>query len=235
MASLSGFLARAWSAGVEQALPARCGVCGGVGALLCVRCARALPTAGSQRCRRCWATCLVGECPRCAEYGCECTAVRAGFSYAAGAKQLVSAVKYGGRFALAGPMSALMARSWTAYGLSIEAVAAVPLHPRRERERGFNQAEILAGGVATALGLPHLRGLATRPRATRPQARLSGEADRRANVYDAFDCRSAAAAGTRLLLIDDVTTTGATLGACASALFAAGAEAVYGFAFAIAE
>jgi ComF family protein len=99
----------------------------------------------------------------------------------------------------------------------------VPLHPRRQRERGFNQAEDLARG----LGLPLLRAL-RRVRATQPQVDLPAE-QRQTNVKGAFELRRWPFPGNRrpvIVLVDDVVTTGATLDACARQLKKAGAAEI---------
>jgi len=110
---------------------------------------------------------------------------------------------------------------------------AVPLHPARQRRRGYNQAAIAANEVARVLGVPATPALLRRARATAPQARLDREA-RVENVRGAFAAGSAARGGVprAVLLVDDVTTTGVTLGAAAGALRAAGAQHVWGLALA---
>jgi ComF family protein len=103
----------------------------------------------------------------------------------------------------------------------VSAAVPVPLHRRRLRARGFNQ----AAEIAKHLGLPVLAAL-RRVRATRSQTDLPA-ARRHANVRDAFALgRGAEVAGLRLVLVDDVSTTGATLEACARVLAAAGAADV---------
>ncbi len=105
-------------------------------------------------------------------------------------------------------------------------VVPVPLHWTRRVARGFDQAERIAAPLAARLGLPVARVLRRR-RATAAQARL-GRAARLANLAGAFRVdHASAAAGRRVLLVDDVTTTGATLEAAAYALRAAGAEEVF--------
>ncbi len=233
--TLAAAVARVWSTGLDQLLPPRCGVCGGFGSLLCGRCIAALPAAAEKRCARCWQAYASGECPRCAEYGCECTAIRAPFVYRDGARKLVTAVKYGGQYALAAPMAELLAAAWREWHLAAQIVVPVPLHPRRQRTRGFNQAEKLATGLARAVNLARAPELLLRQRATAAQAGMISAGERRANIYGAFACTDEERVkGARILLVDDVTTTGATLGACADVLFQAGAEAVYGLAFAVA-
>lgn len=104
-----------------------------------------------------------------------------------------------------------------------EVVVPVPLHWTRRLARGSSAAEGLAERLASGLGLP-CRSRIRRLRATRMQNELH-PADRLANVRGVF--RSAPAAGRRVLLVDDVTTTGATLAECRAALVAAGASAVF--------
>lgn len=113
---------------------------------------------------------------------------------------------------------------------SIDALIAVPLHARRLRERGYNQAFEIARPVARALGLPLLAAGIVRTRSVDPQAQLAAH-ERVANMRGAFRVRLRLA-GRRIALIDDVITTGATLNSLAEALERAGAEHVEGWAVA---
>ncbi len=111
--------------------------------------------------------------------------------------------------------------------LQFDALLPVPMHPVRQRLRGYNQSERLARVVGAELGLPLLTRALARTRPTRPQVGLTGDA-RRGNLLGAFAVRQPeAVAGKTLLLVDDVATTGASLSECAAALKAAGAKAVY--------
>jgi ComF family protein len=110
----------------------------------------------------------------------------------------------------------------------LDTLVPVPLHPRRRRERGFNQAEEIGRLVAAAAGLAFRRRGLARKKYTRPQVELSGEA-RRANVRGAFGAREAFT-GRSVLLVDDVITTGATVSECARVLREAGAAAVVALA-----
>ena len=108
----------------------------------------------------------------------------------------------------------------------IALVVPVPLHERRRRERGFNQAEAVAREIAGRAGLPLDRRVLRKTRNAPPQTSLE-RADRAANVRGAYAvARGEAIAGKIILLVDDVFTTGATLGACARVLRAAGAAEV---------
>ncbi|MEK7084065.1 MAG: ComF family protein [Patescibacteria group bacterium] len=114
---------------------------------------------------------------------------------------------------------------------SLDAIVPVPLHPKRRAERGFNQSEYLAEAVGICIGTP-VRSLLCRKRYTSSQALLS-KAARRENVHDAFTCKGESVLdGARILLVDDVFTTGATMQECARALLKAGASEVQGMSVA---
>lgn len=141
------------------------------------------------------------------------------------AKELIAQLKYHGRLSLVPFLGQILTEAVLArLGPDpADAVVPVPLHPVRLRERTFNQAELLARRVAGNLRLPCREDLLVRRRATPPQPGLTRR-DRRANVKEAF----ALAAGppirsARLLLVDDVFTTGSTAGACLRLLKGAGA------------
>ena len=106
-----------------------------------------------------------------------------------------------------------------------DAITAVPMHWLREWQRGFNQSQLLAEAISSRTGIPAIRAL-RRTRATPPQAGLSGTGRRR-NLKAAFACRRPKTlAGKRILLIDDVMTTGSTAAACAIELKRCGVERV---------
>jgi ComF family protein len=152
---------------------------------------------------------------------------RAAARYGDHARDALHAFKFGGRRALAAPLGDLLAEIGASLPLeSVDVVVPVPLHPRRERERGFNQSWLLARRVATAWRLTARRDVLTRRVATAPQTALGAEA-RRFNVGGAFRVRRPElVAGRHVLLVDDIMTTGATAGACARALREAGAATV---------
>jgi ComF family protein len=161
-------------------------------------------------------------CARCRRFRGGVDRARAAGAYDGPLRAIVHALKYDGRRSLASPLASLMRRR--AGDLLTGAVCSVPvpLHPSRQRARGFNQAADLAG----ALGLPVVPAL-RRVRATATQADLPA-ARRHSNVRGAFEPTPAARALEEavIVLVDDVSTTGATLDACARALKRAGVAEV---------
>ncbi len=150
----------------------------------------------------------------------------------------IHALKYDGKRQVAAPLARLLAATYRqqmpgSARPRFDAALPVPLHPKRQAERGYNQSALLARGLAREVGLPLREDLLRRARHTPQQVGLD-HAQRRANVAGAFVCpsRHPALAGAALLLVDDVCTTGATLVACAETLRAAGARAVWGLTLA---
>ncbi len=153
---------------------------------------------------------------------------RAAVRYDDVASALVHALKYGDRLDLAPTMGRWMARAGRELTEGADALVPVPLHWRRLWTRRFNQAAALARVISQASAVPVLDDALKRMRATPQQVGLN-RADRATNVQGAFqvpDERSAAVAGRRLVLVDDVLTSGATVDACARALLRAGAAQV---------
>jgi ComF family protein len=144
-------------------------------------------------------------------------------------RTLIHGFKYERNTWLAGDLVRLLASGWEVHfqDVDIDGVGWVPLHPTRRRTRGFNQARLLAEGLATRCGLPVFPGAVRRDRATSTQTNLNTR-QRAQNVHGAFSCpRPARIAGKRLLLVDDVMTTGATVSEVSKVLLEAGAGAVY--------
>jgi ComF family protein len=137
------------------------------------------------------------------------------------------ALKYGGERRLARPLAAALAARWALAGRGGDLVVWVPVHRVRRRDRGFDQAEDLARGMALLLGLP-VAACLERQRRTAAQHALGQEA-RLGNTSGAFAVTPTGRSlvrGRWVVLVDDVVTTGATLAGCAEALLEAGALAV---------
>ena len=200
------------------------------------------PTRGAV-CPACWASIPLAHDPLCATCGDalaswrvgaeglpKCSRCRRGHRviacgrsvgpYEATLRDIVHALKYDGRRSVAQPLAALMIRAGAPVLDGADFAVPVPLHLVRHYTRGFNQAAELAGHV----GLPVVHALRRR-RATTTQTDLP-EGQRHANVLDAFRLRRPIPAGSIVVVIDDVSTTGATVDACARVLLDAGAREV---------
>ncbi|MGH9309230.1 MAG: ComF family protein [Vicinamibacterales bacterium] len=163
------------------------------------------------------------RCPQCRLARRSIACGRALGHYDGALRDILHAFKYEGRRSIGKQLSALMRRQGQAVLAGADVVVPVPLHWRRRWRRGFNQSDELASG----LGLPVLPALRRR-RHTSSQADLPAHA-RQANVRNAFRVRRGTGARVRgacVVLVDDVSTTGATLEACAEALVRAGAREV---------
>ena len=192
--------------------------------VLCRTCFEALPGVGSPVCGRCglptaFVTFVCQECKN-VDFGFE--SARAPLKYEGVGKKIVHALKYRGYKRvverLATPLMLLVLDDGR-----FDAVVPVPLHRSRLRKRGFNQAELLARGVAEKMKATVSDTLEV-VRSTRDQVELSA-AQRRANVAGAYSATESLRG--KILLVDDVFTTGATMSACAATLIRAGAEEVH--------
>jgi ComF family protein len=214
--------------------PSQCACCGQTVTRptrgpLCEPCWAALPRHGCPLCR-CGLP-LPGRASACARCRRGRNPIAAGASlgpYEGPLRTAIHELKYRGRRRVAGRLAeALLGRPEVTPVLGGGALLVpVPLHPRKRRERGFNQSELLAEAISARAGVPLVKDALVRRRETGTQTGLSAAA-RRANVRGAFAVRRRARIeGQRIVLLDDVYTTGATALACAQALLAAGAREV---------
>ncbi len=219
---------------LDYALPPRCPGCGVVVAgahRFCLDCWRGLDFLGGPACARCGDPFPdgfgEGMCARCADRPPAYDAMAAAVAYGAAARALALRLKYAGRPGVAGTMARQMARLVEGQAGGEGAVLVpVPLHRWRLWRRGYNQAALVARALGRRTGLAVDVDLLVRTRATPPMKGL-GPRERARLVHDVFAVpRADRAAGRRVILVDDVYTTGATADACARALKRAGAAHV---------
>lgn len=175
-------------------------------------------------CPRCGLPEPVGGCPRRGAARWLVDRVTTPYALAAPLNRQIHALKYRGARKLARPLGLLLAAALPAAALDVDALVPVPLHCSRRRERGYNQATEIARAVARETGLPLMRRGIERRRPTAAQTDLSADA-RAANLAGAFSAERNLSAA-RLMIVDDVLTTGATVNALALALGNAGAARV---------
>lgn len=201
---------------IDLVFPPYCALCGEMGGWLCDACAEEVLQLGASQRSGGQSTARLSRL--------ECVAPHIGAS-----RRLVHQLKYGGMRVLAAPMAALMYAAHADLLATVEVLVPVPLHPKRVRRRGYNQAVLLAEALGQCAGCAVESDLVVRVRDTPSQVGLT-RAERRANVAGAFAVRSEIVG--HVLLVDDVYTTGATLNACAQAVTQAGAARVSGLVFA---
>lgn len=222
---------------IEDTLfPKRCVSCGRLGSYVCAVCRKAVQLLDIQRCPMCDRPAMDGIThPKCVTtYGMD--GLVGVFRYQGTMKKAIKAVKY--RFAsdMVAELTSLIPHeifSRTIFERA-EGLVPVPLHASRLKQRGFNQAEYIAWALSGRTGIPMRKDFLIRSVATRPQAELRDRASRLANMRSAFHLGLTPhnIKGKRLVLVDDVATTGATMRAAAATLKHAGVASVCGIALA---
>jgi ComF family protein len=210
---------------LDLLLPPSCAGCGRFGHLICPACTDAFRPAAAPDDRFAAADpgMIVGDALELAV---------AAFEHEGALRRALQRLKYGGSGRIALPLAHASAPGLAALTAVCGRIplVPVPVHAARQRQRGYNQAALLARALGVESGLPVV-GLLERRRATVRQHGL-GKAARLHNLRGAFAMREGERSPPRVILIDDILTTSATLEACAGVLRAAGAASVYGFAIA---
>jgi len=167
-------------------------------------------------------------CGSCSIEGWACADIRTPGPFRGTVAEAVHLLKYSGKPSIARRLAGLMADSLEPEGRHRQAdlIAAVPLHGAKQRERGFNQAQLLADELSAKLGIGTDRKAAVRARHNPTQTKLNRR-QRLENVRGIFKVpEPSRVRGRRIILVDDVLTTGATIGSCGQALLEAGASEV---------
>jgi competence protein ComFC len=220
-------------AGLDLLFPPICGGCGEkVGSRWCAQCQSQVRTVALPVCERCGQMIShQGLCGRCRKNPPPFSAIRSWALFDGGVRNAIHRLKYKQDICLgevlARPLIALM----TELNWQVELIIPVPLGIARLKERGYNQAALLAWPIALRYGLPYCSKALVRVRETNSQVSLS-LAERQMNVKGAFRGITKWVGGKIILLVDDVATSCATMDACAQALLQAGASQVYGLTLA---
>ena len=213
--------------------PKRCVGCGREGAFICPSCQNQLFPITPPVCARCGRPLSRGSvCSACAAWEASIDGIRSVYRFEGVAREAVHQLKYSNLRAIAPSLAELIVPYYSSYAIPGDVLVPVPLHLKRMRERGYNQSALLARELGRLTGLVVNEDCLIRQRYTTAQARTRNVAERRANVGGAFACRSRKLSGKRVILVDDVATSGATLNACASALKETGVLSIWGITFA---
>lgn len=221
-----------WQSFINILFPPRCGGCRQPGSLWCETCQSGVVAVHAPICEMCGQPYVsTGLCSSCRVQPLQIELIRSAALFHGPLRQAIHRFKYERLSGLAEPLGKLLVDYWQALGLWADWLIPVPLHPARERERGYNQSALLARQVACATGIPLLEHGLQRTRATAVQMKLNA-AQRKQNVAGAFACYEPGVKAKRVVVVDDVCTTGATLDACAAAVLKAGAASVVGLTLA---
>ena len=218
---------------LDLLFPKWCLGCGREGDFICPDCALELPWTESPLCPMCGKPQADGTlCPGCRDWQADISGIRSPLQFTGIVRKAVHQLKYKNLRALSEPLSGWLSDYLTAHPLPGDVLVPVPVHPKRLKERGYNQSFLLAKELGKRTGLPVNDSCLLRRTHTPPQARTQNVNEQRSNVAGAFTCRNRSLTGKQVLLIDNVATSGATLNACATALKAAGAVSVWGLTLA---
>ena len=209
--------------------PRYCVGCGREGEFLCSTCLRTINRIVPPICPKCGRPQPSGIlCPDCVSWSASIDGIRSPYKFDGVIREAVHQLKYGNLRALSPTLADFIYEYLTINPLPVDVIVPVPLHAKRLRERGYNQSGLLAGDLSKLTGLPAVENSLVRQRNTVPQAKTANVNQRHKNITGAFLCRNDELKGKRVLLIDDVSTSGSTLDACAQAMKAAGATSVWG-------
>jgi len=147
-------------------------------------------------------------------------------------RQAIHQLKYQNLKAISAHLARLLSDYLRLNPLPGEALVPVPLHPRRLRERGYNQSALLARELGKLTNLPVITDCLIRVKEARPQVRTTTVMERRENVANAFSCNGKIS-GKQIILVDDVCTSGATLESCATTVKNSGAVSAWGLTLAM--
>jgi len=206
---------------LDLLFPPHCVSCRREGTYLCPACDGDIPRVIPPVCELCGQPVPVsGPCSSCLrdQQPLDGLNIRSAAFFEQALRPAIHAFKYEGIRALAESLGKILAEGWRTFRPPGEVIIPVPLHARRLRQRGYNQSALLARELSGRIGVPVLEQALVRARDTAPQVDLDAR-QRQVNVEGAFLCCPEQIRGRAVLLVDDVCTTGATIRACATALY----------------
>jgi len=214
-----------WTA-VDWVYPPNCVGCGVLGSRWCDSCLASVQRIAGVTCEICGKPGSRTPCSDCARSRPAFEALRSWSIYSGLPREAILRLKYRNDVGLGEAIGSQLANWFVSLDWGIDLVACVPLGRSRLRERGYNQAGLIARPFAMALGLSYQPHALSRVRETLSQVGLTVH-ERTENVRGAFSASGSHVSAKCVLVVDDVATTGSTLGACAEALLAVGASRVY--------
>ncbi len=218
------------SATLDLLFPLACVSCRKEGAFICEPYRPGLPELREPYCRLCAEPGPVA-CQKCLADPPRYDGIRAPYRMEGPVREMVYGLKYRNYRAYAPHIAALLAEHISILPSPTDGIVPIPLHKARLRERGYNQAELMARELSKLTAMPVAVDLLSRTKNTLPQVSLETDKERRENIRNAFTV-TGDVRGLSILLLDDVVTTGATMNAAAGALKKAGAASVWGLALA---
>lgn len=217
---------------IDLIFPPTCGGCKVAGVRWCGNCQQEINRIVPPICKICGQVSRTNSiCQRCRTTPPHYKAVRAWAEFEGPLRNAIHDLKYRKNIGLGASLAQHLVNLFQEYNWPIDIVVPVPLGKQRLRHRGYNQAALLAQPLAYELQLPYNPRVLRRVRETQSQTELSF-AERLENVKDAFMATNDAIQDKRVLVIDDVTTSGSTINACSDALMKAGTKAVFGLTLA---
>ncbi len=217
---------------IDLIYPPTCCNCGKVGFRLCLDCFSQIQIINKNVCKYCGEILIKpGICKKCKKQKPKYKVLRSWGVFQGPLREMIHTLKYQRNLGMGDYFAPILSQALETHGWQIDIVIPVPLNKERLRERGYNQAEVLAKPLAVFINKSHKPKSISRIRNTQSQVGLSLK-QRRQNVKGAFMADASSFKGKQVLIIDDVATTGSTLDACTDALLKAGAESVFGLTLA---
>lgn len=218
--------------GLDWIYPPMCGGCGNPGARWCPNCHSKTEKLRGPACLRCGQPlAAVRLCQRCSNSPPSFTSLKSWAQFSGPLRNAIHRLKYNGDIALGAILARPLIEMIESLDWTVDAVVPVPSGIARKRERGYNQAAIIGFPVALGCRIPFRPRWLAKTRDTLSQVGLTAN-ERQENLRGAFNSQTKNVAGKSILVIDDVTTSGATMEACSSALKKAGAAGVFGLTLA---